>query len=146
METTPQSSTTEVATQQSQLPVIDLNGSALPDLSTATAAPVDLMADYWTPENPGETKRMIFDKIASRLVIDQQTQESIELDCAYFVEVVSGEAKSISNGSKRLVGAIQSNNIRRGTPLEVKYLGKKKNKSNAFQSDNWSIKPLVISI
>jgi hypothetical protein len=125
---------------------VDLNTGIFPSLDDAQAFPIDLMADYWTPEEKNEEKRLYFDKIAIRKVADQQTGDIIDLECAFFFEVIGGEAKSISNGSKRLVGVIQANNIQRGTPLLIKYMGKKKNKNNGFLSDNWSVKPLQIKI
>jgi|SRR6185312_3112947 len=126
--------------------IVDLNTGALPDLSNAETYPFDLMADYWTPENKGEFKNVYFDKIAERAVLDQQTGDLINLECAYFFEQDKGEIKSISNGSKRLVGAIEASGIVRGTPLKITYMGKKNNKSNAFKSDNWSVKILKINI
>jgi len=117
----------------------------LPDLSKAQELPFDLMADYWTPIEAGENKRVFFDKIATRKVLDLQSNEPIELECAFFLEQKDGQLKPISNGSKRLVGAIESNRIQRGTPLLITFLGKKKNATNSFQSDNWSVKPLIIS-
>jgi hypothetical protein len=140
--------TQEVSTIQKNengLTTVDLNG-ALPDLELAETYPFDLMADYWTPEKSMESKRVFFDKIASRMVLDQQTGEAIELECAHFIQVISGEAKTVSNGSKRLVGAIEANRIERGTPLLITYLGKKKNSTNSYQSDNWSIRPLSVRI
>lgn len=124
---------------------VDMNGQ-LPDISEADVMPFDLMADYWTPEKSMESKRVFFDKIASRLVLDQQSGEHIDLECAYFIEVTKDGAKTVSNGSKRLVGAIEANNIQRGTALLITYLGKKKNSTNQYQSDNWSVKPLRLAI
>jgi hypothetical protein len=117
-----------------------------PNLDEATPLPFDLMADYWTPQNPGESKRVFFDRVDLRSVKDMNSEETIELECAFFIEKVNNEAKSISNGSRRLVGAIQSLGILRGSALLITYLGKKKNKSNNFMSDAWSIKPLVINV
>jgi hypothetical protein len=124
---------------------VDMNGD-LPDLNQAEAYPFDLMADYWTPEKSMESKRVFFDKIAQRFVLDQQTGDTIELECAHFIHVIDGQAKTVSNGSKRLVGALQANGIERGTPLLITYLGKKKNVTNGFQSDNWSIRVLRVNI
>ena len=118
----------------------------LPNIENAEVAPFDLMADYWTPEKPGEHKRVFFDKIDNRLVKDLNSDNLIDLECAYFLEQKDGEVKTVSNGSKRLVGAIQANGIKRGCPLLITFLGKSKNKSNNFSSDSWSIKPLVINI
>lgn len=138
---------TEVATiEHNGLSVIDLNGK-LPDLSKADIYPFDLMADYWTPETPGENKRVIFDRIAERAVKDQQSDEVIDLECAFFLEQQSGgDFKTVSNGSKRLVGALQAHRIQKGTPLLITYLGKRSNRTNAFKSDSWSVKPLRINI
>lgn len=134
-----------VANEKTTLQTFEIN-AGLPKLDDAVEYPVDLMADYWTPETPGEAKRLYFDKIAPRLVKDVSSDAMLELECAFFVESKDGELKSISNGSKRLVGAIQSNGIQRGTPLLITFMGKKKNKSNSYMSDNWSIKPLVVNI
>lgn len=130
--------------------VFDLTGSvvSLPDLSKAVEMPLDLMSDYWTPENPGETKFVFFDRIdVSQVLTQDESPVLIDLECAYFLEQDSRmEIKSVRNGSKRLVGALLAQNVQRGTALKITYLGKKKNRSNAFKSDSWSIKPLILSI
>lgn len=110
-------------------------------LEQAEAAPFDLMSDYWSPEVIGEKKRVLFDKIETTEVPDQVTGEVLELECAFFFVKENGQVKRIRNGSKRLVGALLRMPPR--TALEIKYLGKKKNKNNANSSDNWSITPLV---
>lgn len=122
----------------------DLNGS-LPDLSKAEEIKVDLMADYWTPELEGESKRVFFSHIAPRQVLDQQSGEVIELECAHFIEQTKDGLKTISNGAKRLVGALENCNIKQGTPLLLTFLGKKKNSTNNFKSDMWSVKLLKIN-
>lgn len=127
---------------------VDLSSGALPDLNKAEVLPFEMMSDYWTPETPGESKRLFFDRITTRMALDQQSGEPIELECANFFEQDKKDdgLKTISNGSKRLVGLIQSLKIPQGMPLYITYLGKKKNKSNQFQSDYWSVKQLRISI
>lgn len=117
-------------------------------LDAAQAAPVDLMSDYWSPEMQGEFKRVIFDRIEITPVKDQATDQILELECAYFFEKDrnTNTVKRIRNGSKRLVGALQSFNIAQGTPLEIRYLGKKTNKTNQFKSDNWQVKPLIVNV
>lgn len=141
---------TEVAVSNNENAEISYNtvdfSKPLPDIENAEVAPFDLMADYWTPEKPGENKRVFFDKIGTRFVKDLNSDGLIELECAFFLEQKDGEVKSVSNGSKRLVGAIESNQIKRGVPLLITFLGKTKNKNNNFQSDSWSIKPLKINI
>lgn len=115
-------------------------------LEGAQAAPIDLMSDYWSPEMPGEFKRVLFDRIETTPVLDQSTGEVLELECAYFFVKDGGAVKRIRNGSKRLVGAIQSFKLAPGTPLEIRYMGKKANKTNQFKSDNWTVKPLIVNV
>lgn len=124
---------------------VDMSSGDLPDLSEAEEIPLDLMADYWTPTVMNETKRVFFDCVKPRQVLDNATGELMELQCAFFFErSASGEVKTISNGSKRLVGIFEAGNIQRGTPIVITYLGKKRNTSNSFMSDNWSVKPLIL--
>lgn len=129
-----------------QFPRVDLSNPNLPDLDAADVLPLDLMSDYWSPENLGESKRLIFVKLDVALVKDQATEEVVELPCAFFLEKSQEKVVQIRNGSRRLVGAIEAAGIQPGTPLLVTYLGKKNNRTNAYKSDNWSIKPLLIKI
>jgi hypothetical protein len=139
----------EVAAPRPNNSVFNLNDSItdLPDLSQAIEMPLDLMSDYWTPEHAGEFKFVFFDRIDISKVQDQQTGAQIDLECAYFLEQdANKEIKSLRNGSKRLVGALLSANVQRGTALKVTFMGKKNNRTNSYKSDNWSVKPLRINI
>lgn len=140
----------KVETTEKGLQVVDLRGGALPILADAQEVPIDLTSEYWTPEQAGESKRVYFDKIDLATVKDLNSDDMIELECAYFIEQVKEgdeiKIRRITNGSRRLVGALLGNKIQTGTPLVITYLGKKKNRSNNFHSDNWSIKPLMIKI
>lgn len=118
--------------QQVQLADIDM-------LDAAESVPLDLMSDYWTPEQVGEKKKVIFDRIEMTHIPDQEGV-AIELECAFFFVKENGQAKRIRNGSKRLVGALL--NVPQHTALEIKYMGKKRNKNNSNFSDNWSVTPL----
>lgn len=132
--------------KESGLNIVDLTGD-LPNLGEAQELKIDLVSNYWTPENIGESKKVFFIEINERMVADQSSGELLPLECASFVEQKeNGELIQIQNGSKRLVGALESAGIQKGTPLLITYLGKKRNKSNQFSSDNWSIKPLIINV
>lgn len=130
------------------LQVIDLDNLAdLPDLNDCDELPIDLSVEYWTPERPGEARRMVFTGVNIRQTLDSETAEVHTLPCAFFLyKTPDGDIRTVCNASKRLVGAMENNNIRPGTPVNVQYIGKQKNKTNAFQSDQWSIKPLMIKI
>lgn len=118
----------------------------LPDLSQAQAAPLELNGEYWTPLREGETRRMFFNELRTEITTDMASGKDVELLVAYFVEVIDGSKRVVRQGSRRLTAVLEmrSKEILSGTPLEITYLGKIKNKTNAFMSDAWSIKPLII--
>jgi len=126
---------------------VDLDTAAdLPDLGSAQELPIDLMSTYWTPEKEGEVKNLFFSTIEEAELVDNDSGEVKMLRTAFFYEKTADGIKTIRNASKRLVGAIESSRIARGTPVRITYLGKKKNVNNAFKSDDWTIKPLLIAV
>lgn len=126
---------------------VDLNNHEnLPDLETAKEIDVDLLSDYWTPEKPGETKRVFFAGVERRTKVDADTGEVDELDHCVFFEKTPDGIKAISNASSRLVQLFSTGTIPNGTPVSIQYLGKKKNKNNSFSHDDWRVKPLVLQI
>ena len=130
---------------------VDLNGS-IPSLKDAKELPIDLCGNYWTPVNSGESKRVFFVEIKPQKVLSAQgTGELIDLDCAVFVEQnEDGALSTVTNGSRRLVGILEqyvnTGLIKNGTPLKITFMGKRKNKTNSYSSDNWSVKPLKIEL
>lgn len=142
-----------VKTNQEEIyiPAVNIN-QELPPLSEATELPLDLCGNYWTPETEGESKRLFFVKIEPQKVLSADgSGMPIDLDCAFFLEQKEdGTVQTITNGSRRLVGIleqfVQSGFIKSGTPLKITYKGKKKNKTNNFTSDNWSVIPLLIKV
>lgn len=139
-----------VKQNESGIVSVDITQS-VPSLENAQELPLDLCGSYWTPEEPGESKRVYFIEIKTQKVLSMETGELTDLDCACFLEPKeNGEAQTISNGSRRLVGILeeyyQSGFITKGTPLKITYNGKRRNKTNSFMSDNWSIKPLRINV
>lgn len=148
--------TQEVATQEKsaiQINAVDLtNAAGLPNLQDADELPVDLSGNYWTPNPAGESKRMFFVEIKPQKVLSiNGTGELIDLECATFLEQnADGTIQTVVNGSRRLVGILEQyvsgGVIKQGAPLQITYLGKRKNKTNSFQSDSWSIRPLIIRL
>lgn len=117
----------------------------LPDLSSAEAAPVELLGEYWTPVNPGEKKRVFFIDIVNTNSIDPASGETVELSSVRFLEKQGEAFRTIRNSSKRLVAAFEvfSDDIK-GQPFEITYEGKKRNSTNSFMSDHWSVRPLIL--
>ena len=125
----------------------------LPDLSAAIEEPIELGYLYWTPVNIGEFKRGVVIGIENSYYdkTDDKTGEvtELELPCVIFAEQKpDGTWIKISNGSKRLVAVIEqclkTGSIIAGqTPIQIKYMGKKKNSTNGFSSDTFEVKPLL---
>lgn len=143
---------TEIQKKQENATVaVDLTSGNLPNLEDAQTFPLSLGGEYWTPQEVGETKRVFFFDIKPTKLMSFDNKGLIDLDCAYFLEQDKDlNTNTIYNGSRVLVGiiesCIESGIIQKGTPLEIRYEGKKKNKSNGNFSDRWSVKPLIISI
>jgi len=134
-----------VSGKPSLLTVVDLSSEEFPDMDNTDVAPIDLMSEYWTPKVAGEKKKVVFAHFGEMEVLDQKTNPPSPqmLKCAFFYEKQGEHIKCVSNGSKRLVGALESLHLAPGTLLQVEYLGKKKNSTNSNMSDDWSVKPLV---
>lgn len=130
---------------------------AIPNLENAVEDVVSVGSEYWTPENIGEYKRGFVLGIEvqrhERQSEDTKTTgevDMIDLPCVVFAEQTSDGFKQYSNGSKRLVAMIgdgvTSGRIKYGeTPIQIKYAGKKKNKTNAFKSDAWDVRVLIVN-
>lgn len=135
----------QLTTTNKQVNVEAVDFSNLPDLSKAEVQPVELSGEYWTPENVGEKKRVFFAGLVEEVVLEPETGENRTLLVAKFIErQADGELRAIRNGSRRLVGIFEqfSNSVKPGDAFEITYLGKKKNNTNSFRSDNWSVKAL----
>jgi hypothetical protein len=113
---------------------------AIPTLDDYVPASVDLSGEYWTPEE-GETKRLIFWSVEQRTVPDQKdANKLVDLQCCVFIDPqASGQHKTLANGSKRLVAAFENTEMQQGTPVQITYVGKKRNRTNANLSDHWSV-------
>jgi len=138
---------TEIAKSENQeavklqlVNIDDVSGNSFPDLAEADEVGVELVPDYWTPEEKGEAKRLVYIGTTSDERVNEETGEMETMKSANFLEQVDGQVKKISNASTRLVAAVAPLAI--GCPLSITYLGKVKNKTNAFSSDAWSLKYL----
>lgn len=134
-----------IATRESQAAMWLPDLKSLPNLDEAEVSVAELLGDYWTPAEVGEKKRVFFLGFDQQTVIDQQTGKDVVLDIVQFLEKQGEDYRTIRNGSARLVGLFSqfAQSLKRGTPFEITYLGKKKTTSGKF-ADNWSVKPLIV--
>lgn len=130
------------------LMTVDLMGDELPDLDEGEIIPLNMVSNYWTPETPGENKRVYFDCLQMEFFKQQggEEDEVIELEAAYFFQKVNGVQVKFCNASTRLVAEIKKNHIQRGMPILITFMGKKKNSTNQYKSDMWAINPIRIKI
>ena len=121
-------------------------GQQLPDLAKAQVAPIEMIGEYWSPAQIGESKRVFFVEIFTEQVIDPVSGENRELGVVKFAEPTPEGVKVIRNGSRRLFGVFEalSGRVKAGDAFEITYLGEKKNKNNSFKSANWSVKKLIV--
>lgn len=122
------------------LQTVDLS-KELPDLSKAKKSDFTIGMEYWNPEKEGENIRAFFAGFDTIRVPDLNDKEIIvDLRVARFVYQIDGKKHMICNGSARLVSNLENHDIVTvGTPMEIIFLGKKKNKSNNFSSDTFEI-------
>jgi len=133
------------------LPTVDLNTFTMDDLEEAAVMPIELTSVYWTPETVNESLRVIFLGIEKVPMLPLGSEDKsllnedgmVLLPCAYFLTSDDNRVIKICNSSKRLISTLQGSFVKPDTPLLITYLGKKKNKNNAFLSDSWSVKPLA---
>ena len=125
----------------------------LPQLNTATESIVEIGYVYWTPLNVGETKRCLIANIQPAFYdkVDEKGElTELELPCVHFIVNEDNTWVRMANGSKRLVAtidqAIKAGVIVAGvTPIQIKYLGKRKNSTNGFSSDHFEVKLLILN-
>jgi hypothetical protein len=127
--------------------VEDPSTISLFEMEHAEIIPVEVGTEYFTPKNPGEQKRVIFDKILVVEMLVNRNNEMIPvaLETAFFFEVRPEHGiVRVANASKRLIGILQDAKVPSKTALLLTYQGKEKNKNNAYFSDRWSVMPLNV--
>jgi hypothetical protein len=137
----------EEATKVNGLTTLD----SLPNLHEKKVSSLEFSNVYWTPQKEGEYKVGIIVDIRMQTFPDANDATK-DKDLLCIMMIAQNEDLSvtqISNGSKKLVSVIQEciengSIVVEKTPIKITYLGKKKNKTNAYNSDNWSVKPIVL--
>ena len=111
-----------------------------------------LAVEYWSPVE-GDEKRVFIAGINYHEVPDLETGEVKQLECVMMLERQGDSLMRYISASKVLVGNIKDA-IKRSeiipmstlTPVAIRFLGQKKNKSNGKLSHRWLITPLIVSV
>ena len=125
------------------------NLNEMPNLHEAVESPRELSSEYWTPSDLGEYKVGVVIDIREEPCLTQEG-ETIMLPCVVMISQKQDKTfETIRNGSKRLVATIESaldsgDVVMGQTPVKISFAGKKKNKSNSYSSDRWSVRPIII--
>ena len=129
------------------------NQISLPSLVEAPKHFIPLSVEYWSPQAEGEEKLVYIAGIDLHDVPNMETGEINSVECVMLLEQQDQTLCRFISASKVLVGNIKDA-ISRGeiipmttlTPVSIKFLGQKKNRSNAKLSNRWQIIPLIVSV
>lgn len=140
-----------VKKEETLVPAFSLD-SQLPDLhnkDNSLVIPFNLQSEYWSPEDGESVKGFIQECEVHQFPKRDNPSQMVDVECVKVMAQQSdGTIHDIINGSVRLVDVVKtfmkSGKITPGTPLEITYLGKKKNKTNANESNTWSVKPIAV--
>lgn len=126
---------------------------SIPDLAAAQKHFMPSNVEYWSPSAEGEEKRVFVAGISMHEVIDMETSEVKMLECVMLLERQDDILMRYITASKVLVGNIKDAIQRQEiipmstlTPVAIKYLGQKKNKSNGKLSNRWLITPIIVAV
>lgn len=153
-ETNTQASVVESRFTPEQIAASNLEqAKSIPDLAETQKHFMPTNVEYWSPAAEGEEKRVFVAGISMHEVPDLETGEIKQLECVMLLERQDDALMRYITASKVLVGNIKDAIQRQEiipmstlTPVAIKYLGQKKNKSNGKLSNRWLITPLVVSV
>lgn len=125
---------------------------ALSKLAQARAGMVSLTKRYLDIDEieKGYVLRCLYAGVEGRRILDKETGEDKTLFCAIFVTLEDGRKVTYESASKPLVGVLQDGELMghikpHQSWLEITFLGKKKNKTNAFSSAQWNVDVLELA-
>ena len=121
----------------------------LPSMEKLELLPVNLSAEYWSPQAVGEVKIAMFAGIEFGRMVKSfsNPNELVPLDCCKFVEevLIKNEKGEVTGrkfqtffcGQSHLVSLFKT--LPQGGVYQIVYTGKRKNKTNSNMSDNFEV-------
>ena len=107
------------------------------DLTKLERSGLNLVATYWSPQNKDESRKLVYIETKVLKHINEETGEEKLLNTCVFVDPATKEV--IHQSSARLVGVFEREMPAFGECFDIQYLGKIKNSTNAYMSDNWAV-------
>jgi hypothetical protein len=132
-----------------QTPTLTVTVNALDsnfDGSKLKVRDLNLVPDYWSPEQSGETKLLIFWEFLRNDEIPDMNDpnKTVIKDSCIFIEVKSDKKKVfLKCSATRLVSVMRF--AAKGEVYQVTFVGKKKNKSNNYMSNVFEVYPLELA-
>lgn len=111
----------------------------------------DMKGDYWSPEKPGERKRLVFQHLVKGEMVANKfgadPDEKIPVDAAYFVDLYEENGaykqRMLRSCATVIVSFIERNNVPKHAVLDIEYKGKKKGERYMF--DDFKFIPVPVN-
>lgn len=143
-----------VATRDQFLSEVNpLDSMQVAAIANGEVLPFDMAANYWSPTEKGEKKRLIFQKIVTEPCPSfTDPTVMVDLEVAHFVEVVldkeTGEVTQnmVRTASKMIVSFLKTFNggVPKHAAMLIEYKGREKGKR--YMYDNWAIRPIIQNV
>lgn len=129
-----------------------LNIDELEKIASAPSLDFDMKGEYWTPVQPGERKRLIFQYLVKDELVPNKygsdPSEVIPIDTAYFVESYNENGihkqRMIRSCATVIVSFIIRNRVPRHAVMDIQYKGKKK--GSTFFYDDFAFIPVIVNL
>ena len=121
----------------------------LPSKDKLEVVPVNLSAEYWSPQAVGELKEALFVgiQLGRKVKSFNNPNELVPLDCCEFIEeilikdeegkVIGKKFQTFFCGQSHLVSLFKT--LPAGGVYQIVYTGKRKNKTNSNMSDTFEV-------
>lgn len=128
-----------------------LNQAQLEKIFTAQSLDFDMKGEYWSPEKPGERKRVVFQYMVKGELVPNKyganPDEKVPVDTAYFVELFQEDGvfkqRMLRSCATVVVSFIERNRVPKHAILDLEFKGKKKGEK--FMYDDFAFIPVPVT-
>jgi len=128
-----------------------LSKEHLEKIAQADSLDFDMKGDYWSPEKPGERKRLVFQHLVKGELVANKfganPDELIPVDTAYFVELYQEnntfKQRMLRTCATVICSFLERNSVPKHAVLDIEYKGKKKGERYFF--DDFKFIPVPVN-